>query len=483
MNATIFLGPSMSAGEARAILPGAVFRPPAAQGDLLAAADRDRADIIGLIDGTFHQNLSVWHNEVCFLLSRGLTVCGASSMGALRAVETETYGTVGAGEIYRWYRDGIVSGDDEVALLHGDEHGGYPSLSLPMVNIRASIHRAVSAGRIRAEPAARAVEAAKSIHYQERVLPNILGQSKSFGLSDEECCAVQSALTVDYVDQKKEDARELLELVAGYLDGSVPRPQQVAFDFARSSTFETLYYLDRDVHVNDYAISQERIAEHTALYCPEFRRLRRSSLDRTLVAFFAALLDIRVTQEEVAKERASFCEERSLDSEKDLARWLAENAFSERDFMELLTQEACCRRLRLWALNSRSFDRGCKALLDELRLVGLFPRWAAEAADGDALFAAYRDQPEYLELVREHPGLLSERHAAFGHVHIKGDARVWAEEAGFDGATGLAEALQRSAVINDVRDRITKQVKALEDMLAVLPESLCEAVNGGEERG
>ena len=36
------------------------------------------AEIIGLIDGTFHQNLSVWHNEVCYVLSRGVAVFGAS---------------------------------------------------------------------------------------------------------------------------------------------------------------------------------------------------------------------------------------------------------------------------------------------------------------------------------------------------------------------------------------------------------------------
>ena len=63
--------------QARSLLPSATFHPPAGQGDLLAVAQDGDAEVIGLIDGTFHQNLSVWHNEVCFLLSRGVAILGA----------------------------------------------------------------------------------------------------------------------------------------------------------------------------------------------------------------------------------------------------------------------------------------------------------------------------------------------------------------------------------------------------------------------
>ena len=81
----------MPRAEARDLLPIAVFRPPAQQGDLLASVNQGGANVIGLIDGTFHQNLSVWHNEVCHLLSRGVIIYGASSMGALRAAETDCF--------------------------------------------------------------------------------------------------------------------------------------------------------------------------------------------------------------------------------------------------------------------------------------------------------------------------------------------------------------------------------------------------------
>ena len=113
----------------------------------------------------------------------------------------------------------------------------------------------------------------------------------------------------------------------------------------------------------------------------------------------------------------------------------------------------------------RSFDRGCKALLDELRIRGSFPHWAEQAAEEEAIVSSYRNQPEYRYVESEHPGHLAQRHAAHGKVRIKGDARLWAEDAGFDGVEGLTEALRRSAIFNDVRERISRQVKAFEGLV------------------
>src|SRR4030095_13573294 len=168
MIVSVFLGPSMPLAEARDLLPEAVFRPPAQQGDLLACVNQDGANVVGLIDGTFHQNLSVWHNEVCYVLSRGIVILGASSMGALRAAETDRFGMIGVGQIYRWYKDEFITGDDEVALMHGDEPSGYQSLSLPLVNIRASVGLAVLRKQMTSDTAARLIEIAQRVCYRAR---------------------------------------------------------------------------------------------------------------------------------------------------------------------------------------------------------------------------------------------------------------------------------------------------------------------------
>jgi hypothetical protein len=165
----------------------------------------------------------------------------------------------------------------------------------------------------------------------------------------------------------------------------------------------------------------------------------------------------------------AFCDERGINSPDALNEWLRCNAFCEGDLWEYLAQEALCRRLRRWALTARSFDRGCKVLLDELRIAGTFRHWAGEASEKAAILDAYGDQPEYRHIGSEHPGRLAERHAAHGNVRIEGDARIWAEDAGFDGVAGLAEALRRSAIFNDVRDRISRQLKALERAMATTP--------------
>ena len=77
------------------------------------------------------------------LSRRVLRSTGAASMGALRAAELHGFGMVGHGRIFEWYRDGVIDADDEVALIYGPEEVGYPSLSKPLVNIRATLAAAV----------------------------------------------------------------------------------------------------------------------------------------------------------------------------------------------------------------------------------------------------------------------------------------------------------------------------------------------------
>ena len=202
MIACVFLGPTLHLDEARRIFPRAVFRPPAEQGDLLAAVDQDRAELVGLIDGTFHNNLSVWHNEVCYLLSRGITVVGASSMGALRAVETECFGTIGVGTIFRWYRDGVIAGDDEVALLHGSEESGFVPMSVPLVNVRASLTHAVSTGGLGHGCAETVLRVAQSLYYPDRLVTTILQGCEDSGVLPDDLGKIKRALTTDAVDLK-----------------------------------------------------------------------------------------------------------------------------------------------------------------------------------------------------------------------------------------------------------------------------------------
>jgi hypothetical protein len=114
----VFLGPSLPVTAAESILD-TEYRSPAGQGDVYRVLASGVGTIV-LIDGVFHQAPSVWQRELLDALEDGITVVGGASMGAIRAAELESFGMRGSGTIFRWYRDGVIDGDDEVALRHAD---------------------------------------------------------------------------------------------------------------------------------------------------------------------------------------------------------------------------------------------------------------------------------------------------------------------------------------------------------------------------
>lgn len=196
-----FLGPSLPALEARDFT---VF-PPARQGDVWRVL-RMRPKAIALIDGVFESQPSVWHHEILDALDAGVAVFGGASMGALRAAELHAYGMVGVGRIFRWYRDGVVLDDSEVALLHGDVEHGFVPLTVPQVNVRWAAERAVRAGVLRRGQARAVVEASARIFWQERTWPAVLEALPA--------AARERWKRFRVPDLKAEDAREVLRAAA-----------------------------------------------------------------------------------------------------------------------------------------------------------------------------------------------------------------------------------------------------------------------------
>jgi TfuA protein len=204
----VFLGPSLEQSEAEKILP-ADYRPPAKRGDLLAAVGEGAA-IIGLIDGVFHQESAVAHREILTAIKKGVTVVGASSMGALRAAEMDTLGMVGIGEIYRMFKSSELESDDEVALVFDPESG--LSLSEPLINIRFTLKRARSEGIINATVHDTLLTVACSLFYPKRTYRAIV--STAGDLLDEKTKErFLGWLVTGACDQKREDAVAALEYI------------------------------------------------------------------------------------------------------------------------------------------------------------------------------------------------------------------------------------------------------------------------------
>ena len=207
-----FLGPSLPAREAK----GFHLLPPARQGDVWRAiALRPRA--IALIDGVFESQPSVWHQEILDALDAGIPVVGGASMGALRAAELHTLGMAGAGRIFRWYRDGTVIDDSEVALLHGGAEHGFRPLTVPQVNVRWSARRWLPPRAARA-----LVDASGSIFYQERTLPRVL-----------ELVPPRWRARFRLIDLKAEDARQVLRAARAARRLPVHPREPPASSFAR----------------------------------------------------------------------------------------------------------------------------------------------------------------------------------------------------------------------------------------------------------
>ncbi|MDI9643950.1 MAG: TfuA-related McrA-glycine thioamidation protein [Candidatus Verstraetearchaeota archaeon] len=210
MRAAVFLGPSLPREEALRVFRSAVYYPPAARGDIAAAADSG-FQIIGLIDGVFYQQAAVSHREILDAMSGGIRIFGGSSMGALRASELDVFGMVGVGKIYEWYKSGKIRSDDEVALAFHPMD--YRPLSEPLVNTRATLERLFIEGRISLREHDLLLGAAKAIQFQLRNPYRIIQKALHDGLEKERGRELLDCMLKARVDLKREDALMVLKRI------------------------------------------------------------------------------------------------------------------------------------------------------------------------------------------------------------------------------------------------------------------------------
>lgn len=207
----IYTGLSLSFDEAKEILDShddveVIYKRPIKRGDL-GHDIKENPDIIGIIDGVFHQNSSVGHKEILNVLDKGITVVGASSMGALRASEMDSLGMTGIGYVYEQYRTGKVASDDDVAVMLDSDT--LEALSEPLINMDYVFTNAVSENIITETQKDELIEIAKSTFYPKRNYSQTLNSSS---LDDETKNKLINFIRTS-VDIKKEDAKELIRYI------------------------------------------------------------------------------------------------------------------------------------------------------------------------------------------------------------------------------------------------------------------------------
>jgi hypothetical protein len=243
----VYLGPSLPSSDAEVALPGCDLRAPIRRGDLY----RDRlggGSVFVIIDGVFHQEPAVPPREILDVLEDGAMIVGASSMGALRAAECWPAGMRGVGTIYRLYRRGALHSDDEVILVYSSDGSGYQSRSVPLINVRYALSRALRKGRLGLPAAERVVASAQRLHFPERCWPVILSNA---GVLDPEG---ELQTFVSSLDLKREDAARCLRTVARWLADApalAERPRRLSTTFIpsevrRQREYDALAGLDRE---------------------------------------------------------------------------------------------------------------------------------------------------------------------------------------------------------------------------------------------
>jgi TfuA protein len=202
----VFTGPSLSIEEASQILE-ADYRAPIKRGDILEAI-KDSPEVIGIIDGVFHQQPAVSHREILEALKKGIKVVGGSSMGALRASELDDLGMIGIGYVYQQYKTGAIESDDDVAIILNPQT--HEQLSDALVSIDYNLRKARDAGILSEEELKNISDVSKSIFYPKRTYDKIF---KDSNLDEALIEKLKKFIHEHGCDVKRNDALEVLNYI------------------------------------------------------------------------------------------------------------------------------------------------------------------------------------------------------------------------------------------------------------------------------
>ncbi len=366
MRAVVFCGPSLPA-QARENFEGIEYLPPVKQGDVYKAAQRNPA-AIGIIDGYFDGMPAVWHKEILWAICQGIAVFGGASMGALRAAEMEAFGMRGVGRIFEEYRSGRLEDDDEVALVHGPAEIGYPALSEPMVNVRATLDRARGEKILSAEEADMVAARAKDIFYKDRNWEVILSELSFDGAKKD---SLSKWLSTGKTDLKQEDALELLSEIERFIS-SGDTPERPDLNFENTETWVNASWLNEPT---ESSAEIRAILENLA----KDEKLAQSIQDKALLALLAEIeadrIGLKPSSTSILEEENAFRERNELFSGQLLDEWAEQNGIDRRQLRRMMAGRASIRQL----ISEYEQELGAR-IVDQLRLDGSYERFKP---DGD----------------------------------------------------------------------------------------------------
>ncbi len=441
MRVCVFVGPSLSAGHP--VMAAEIIRlAPVQQGDVYRAVRRG-ARIVGIIDGYFEGVLSVWHKEILWAISEGVQVVGGASMGALRAAELAAFGMRGVGRIFADYRDGKLQDDDEVAVLHGPPELDFKPLCEAMVNIRATLDRAVAEGVVDERLRRLLTECAKTLFYQQRDWPRILQDARGTGCEAASLRKLEAWLPGGRVDLKRLDALEVVrtleELATSPLTASAP-----GFAFEWTEMWDEVVAAGGGVTLDSATGNAQEVPE--SLLVEELQiepggwPLVRDQALLALVADQAARGDVAAPDEEArGRELSDLRRELGLMTRDQLQTWLGAHHLDGVGLRRILDD-----RIRLTGLRKHAREALYERILDCLRLSGRYQALLERATSKFALLSASGQLEPDPDRIGVSPAILLAWHFEQRmQCEIPEDIDRAARELGFEHATGLYRALLR----------------------------------------
>jgi hypothetical protein len=372
----VFLGPSLDMAIARQILP-ANYYPPVRMGDIYRLVTCG-VRLIVIIDGVFHSTSPVWQREIVAAINNGVTVVGASSMGALRAIELEALGMIGLGTVVEWYRSGRIAGDDEVALQHADGEYGYRALSEPLVNIRWNLDRAAIAGVISAAENEALTAAMHALDHSRRSYPALLETAAFTSLAPAGQTALRTFLSRESQNLKQQDAKTALTWCAERLPQLVEPPARVPFAGRTIRRLDEV--MQRGIPAPGHALpTLESLLLRAAADAPRTQHIVNHASRRFYLLNWAARAGVRLPQGEAAAFEQRWIAQHAV---TDRSAWLVANGLTEDE----LRRELDARALAAWLL-----DGGPQAVgLDRPFLEAWADQMGIEPPDGVVGSEAFR---------------------------------------------------------------------------------------------
>ncbi len=367
MTCYIFLGPTLPQAEAQQWLD-AVYLPPVSQGDIVSLL-RHRPTMIGIIDGYFERVPAVWHKEILMAMKQDIPVFGGSSMGALRAAELHAFGMIGVGQVFEWYRDGVIEADDEVAIRHAPAAYNYRPVNEALVNIRRTLQEAVNHNIISPELQETLIKLAQQLPYRKRTYPNLLKTGQMAGVPVSKIEALRAFFANHAIDQKRLDAIALLKQMANFTPSS--KPAFPNYDVYHTSKLAGLF--DRDINLgvlDGTRLTADMILNHARLELTDFLAIRQRAAESIYWLNQAARQKILPTMAELQARIEVFQAELGLKNSADLQAWQQQNYLTTLEFEQLmvdLARLATIKEATLKDQTTSSINPNNSALLRQLR--------------------------------------------------------------------------------------------------------------------